>query len=188
MMNDNSSPVTPEFKPSYFRDDSLFCEQLVTRRLDKEIIIRKILCLLLTSLAFVLSLYIPGIDKYWYIPLLGFAFLGATLWTYQNMEYEYQLTNCDLDITAIYARRKRKELLSVDCRDFHQLSPMKSKYKSIWSSKQNVIYFAASHINSKERWFAIFNNKDGRRSILIFEPNEEMMEIFRRFIPDKIKE
>ncbi len=183
-MDQEKAPLQEERKtemPSYFQEKPVFIENLVRRKTDKEVVLRKLLVILVAMLVFYASLYIPQIDRYWIVPLLVCAFGAGVLWNYQNMEYEFSLTGPELDVVIIYGRRKRKEYLSLNCREVQQLSPMRKAYKQIWSSKKNKIYFAASHINSKDRWFALFNDKQGRKSILIFEPTEEMLEVLRRY-------
>ena len=181
-------PADAPVRRSWMPENPAFIEHLVRRRMDKEVILRKALAILIPLLVFYLTLYIPQIEKAWFIPLLLCGFAAGVLWNYQNMEYEYTLTDEELDVVTIFGRRKRKEYLTINCREVHQLSPMKKKYQHVWGNKQNKVYFAASHINSKDRWFALFNDKQGKRSILIFEPSEEMLTQMRRYAGSNFKE
>lgn len=166
-----------------------FVENLVRRKTDYEIILRKLVVVFLALLGAFLCMYVPLLAQYWYVPLLVFAILGGIAWNYQNMEYEFSLTGGDLDVVVIHAKQKRKKLLSLNCRDIQQLSPMRKAYKEIWGSRNNKIYYAASHPNSKLRWFALFYDTQGKKSILIFEPTEEMLAVMKRYVsPQNYKE
>lgn len=168
--------------PSYLWDKPVFVENLVRRKTDKQIFLQKILMVLLAMLVFYLLLYVPVLDQYWIVSLLVCGLAASILWNYQNMEYEFSLTGPELDVVVIYGRRKRKDLVSLHCSEIQQLSPMRKAYRDTWGAKNNQIYFAASHLNSKTRWFALFTNKQGKRSILIFEPTEEMLTQMRRYV------
>ena len=47
----------------------------------------------------------------------GIIFLGYRIITSRNIEYEYIVTNGDLDIDIIVAKRKRKRIFSANCKE-----------------------------------------------------------------------
>lgn len=126
--------------------------------------------------------------------LVPFVFLGGCygawqLFIRQNVEYEYIVTNGEVDVDKISARRSRKRLLTVDCRNFEILAPAVAKFEREMNSQSIVRRVdASSSVQSENRWFAIFNDKEGKRTILFFDPDRRMLEAFRPQIPRKIQQ
>ncbi|MDR0248891.1 MAG: DUF6106 family protein [Oscillospiraceae bacterium] len=115
------------------------------------------------------------------------VWLGIVLWRRTGLEYEYIFTNGSLDVDVIYGRRSRKRILTVDCSGFEILAPMSEKYANQYNSPSFArVVDAASHRKSGARWFAIFNGKDGKRTLLIFEPAERLQDAFRSRIRSKM--
>ena len=115
----------------------------------------------------------------------GIVYLGYRLITSKNVEFEYIVTNGDLDIDKITSRRKRKRIFSASCKEFEILSPVKSNSfsQSVQSIKSRID--ASSSIDSPDAYFATLSYK-GQKTLLIFEPDERMLNNFKIFIPRKI--
>lgn len=115
----------------------------------------------------------------------GFAYLGFRLITSRNVEYEYIVTNGDLDIDKIISKRKRKRIFSASCKEFEIVSPVKSNSfsQSVQSIKNRID--ASSSIDSPQAYFITLNYK-GEKTVVIFEPDERMLKNFKIFIPRKV--
>lgn len=115
----------------------------------------------------------------------GLIYLGYRLVQARNVEYEYIVTNGDLDIDRIVAQRKRKRIFSASCKEFDVLSPVKSNSfsQSVQSIKNRID--ASSSIDSPDAYFATLNYK-GEKTVVIFEPDERMLNNFKIYIPRKI--
>lgn len=164
-----------------------FMEKLVTRKktmTDYLIITATVIGSLL--LIFVV-LSIPILMRMGLSLLLaaGAAYLGYWVITSRNIEYEYIVTNGELDIDIIISKRKRKRIFSASCKDFDIVSPVKSSRfdQSVQSIKNRID--ASSSIDSPDAYF-ITLNYNGERTLVIFEPTEKMLNNFRLFIPRKV--
>lgn len=115
----------------------------------------------------------------------GFIYLGYRLIQARNVEFEYIVTNGELDIDRIVAQRKRKRVFSASCKEFEILSPVKSNSfsQSVQGIKNRID--ATSSIDSPGAYFATLNYK-GEKTVVIFEPDERMLNNFKIFIPRKI--
>jgi hypothetical protein len=122
------------------------------------------------------------------LTLIGSGWGLMMLFRRLDLEFEYIVTNGEMDVDKIMGRTTRKRLLTVDCRSFDILAPYKEEYRNEYSSQTigNRID-VSSHPDSAGRWFAVFNAKDGVRTLLVFEPSEKMLDAFRIFIRSKIK-
>jgi hypothetical protein len=115
----------------------------------------------------------------------GIIYLVYRIIISRNVEYEYIVTNGDLDIDKITARRKRKRIFSASCKEFEVLAKVSSNSfsQSVQSIKNKIN--AASNINSPDAYFATLNYK-GEKTVVIFEPDERMLNNFKIYIPRKM--
>ncbi len=169
----------------------VFIEHMVRRKSDSRLVAVKLLIAVAAFTAilalFALLMLVPSLLTF--IPLLiaGVIWGAWILIRRRNLEFEYILTNGELDVDKIIARRTRKRVLSVDCRGFDILAPMTKEYLREYDSASIAKRVdASSSPESDRRWFAVFNGKDSARTLLIFEPSEKMLEVFRRLIPRKM--
>lgn len=115
----------------------------------------------------------------------GIIYLAYRLITSRNVEYEYIVTNGDLDIDKIVSKRKRKRIFSANCKQFDIVSPVKSNSfsQSVQSIKNRID--ASSSIDSPDAYFVTLNY-NGEKTLVIFEPDERMLNNFRLYIPRKV--
>lgn len=115
----------------------------------------------------------------------GFVYLGYRLITSRNVEFEYIVTNGEIDIDKITSRRRRKRIFSASCKEFDIVSRVKSNSfsQSVQSIKKRID--ASSSIDSPDAFFATLNYK-GEKTLLIFEPDERMLNNFKFFISRKV--
>ncbi len=168
----------------------VFIEHMVSQKPNGKTMLLRLLLGLAVAVVAVLPIFLE---------MLGVAgvmtFMPATLvagvwggWFFSkrlSLEFEYIITNGEMDIDKIMGRNARKRLLSCDCRNFEILAP--AKEMGSYKQQQIKTIDVSSSANSEGRWFAIFNGKDGARTMLIFEPNERMLEAFKKFIPGKMQ-
>ena len=123
------------------------------------------------------------------IPLLvaGIGYIAYILIRNRNIEYEYIVTNGDLDIDMIIAQRKRKRIFSGACKDFEMVAKLTSgKYDyNCQNNKDRIV--AVSSMDSSDVYF-ISINKDGKKTLVFFEPHAKMVESFKKYIPLKVFE
>lgn len=166
--------------------NDIFIEKLVKRKPTASIIIVKIL-VAFAALVICVSVF--------FSPLGGIA--GPIIWAAViwfawilirrlNYEFEYSLTNGDLDIDAIIGLKKRVHMLSLHSYEIEFMAPFNSQYAERYPDKEmKTIYDVASSKDSPDRWFLIFR-KDGDRCKLIFEPNKRMIEGIHQYNPKNV--
>ncbi len=164
-----------------------FIEKLVTKKKAAAdlVIIALVVAAILLVLFFFLATNIRigmGIDL---LLVVGVIYLGIRIITSRNVEYEYIVTNGDLDIDMIVSKRKRKRIFSANCKEFEIVAPVKSSSFSqhVQSIKNRID--ASSSIDSPDAYFATltYNNN---KTLVIFEPDERMLKNFKIYIPRKI--
>ena len=164
-----------------------FMEKLVTRKKTyiEHLITAGILIGSLLLITVVLSIQILVQLGLSLIFAVGIGYLAYVLITSRNIEYEYIVTNGDLDIDMIISKRKRKRLFSASCKEFDIVSPVKSSHfnQSVQNIKNRID--ASSSADSPDAYF-ITLNYNGERTLVIFEPTEKMLTNFRIYIPRKV--
>ncbi len=107
----------------------------------------------------------------------------------QNIEYEYIVTNGELDVDKIMGRSKRKRLVTADARNFEVFAPMEPEYEKQYTSQSiKKTYDAAASKNSQNRYFAIFNDKTGLRSLLVLEYDARIIDALKPYVPRRIQQ
>lgn len=167
--------------------NDVFVEQIVERRQDFKSSAKKlgiVFAALLVSAVFL----VIGLLRFIFPAVFALSmYLAFRYVKDQNIEYEYSFTNGELDVDKITGRRKRKSELSVKVRKFDIMAPMVEKYRSEYETQIIIrTVDASTSPKSESRWFARFRDDAGVTTLLIFEPNERLIEAIRKYIPSKI--
>lgn len=161
----------------------IFVEQLVKRKPSTSVICLRIL-IWVAAILFVLPLCLTPMG-FIMVPLALVAayFVAKFLLGRLNLEFEYALTNNELDIAMIIGQKKRQEMLSLRAADMEFVAPVCQKYQTEFESKNvKTTYNATSSDSSDNRWFILFR-KDGNTCRLIFEPKEQFIDGLERYNP-----
>jgi hypothetical protein len=115
--------------------------------------------------------------------LLAFGCLygGYLLFTNMNVEYEYIVTNGEMDVDKIIARRRRKRLLTVNARSFEKFGPFKESDHA-GESYSNRVY-ACTSPNDPGCYYAVLTHQTMGRILLVFSPNDHVLENLKIYVP-----
>lgn len=102
------------------------------------------------------------------------AYGGYFLVTGMNVEYEYSVTNGELDVDKIIAKRKRKHMLTVRISDFETFG-LESEAKF----DNNLTTFLVGDGDEARYYAADFQHESLGRVRLVFSPNERILEAIR---------
>lgn len=157
-----------------------YCEQLVEKVKTGSDIARMVLVslgLILGASAFMfLSIYF-GISAL-VIFSVGLLALGVWLVSGMNVEYEYIVTNNEMDIDKIVGRRKRKRMITIDLSkadDFGGYPP-----------KEDIDADTTVHATSgleKNAHYLLVQHDDYGKVKVIFNPNEKLREAIAQELP-----
>jgi hypothetical protein len=131
------------------------------------------------TIAFMACVAFLIFDRYYWNILLKIS---------NKIEFEYALTNGDLDIDQIWGQSIRKRLLTVSCKNFEFLTPVsKATPNEMMNKSYKMMVDACSTITSPNSYVTAFQHDKLGYTRLVFEPTEKMLEGFRVFIPNKIR-
>ena len=99
------------------------------------------------------------------------------------VEYEYAFTNGELDVDKIIAKKKRREMISTNVRQFTAFG----KYSDdLEETEDMTVIFATDNIASHE-YYADFNDETVGSARLVFSPDERMLENITKFLPARLR-
>lgn len=158
-----------------------FVEQSVKiKKVGARYYLRLVACVLLSISGLPLFLVVGGMA-------LLFVFGGIYLFVYfsgdKNKEYEYCMTNGNIDIAAIYNGSRRKELYEFDLSNATMVVP----YGSNRISNETFVktYDYTSRSDENEGKVSIVVEEDGKKKCVHLEPNEKGLEHIKQFARHK---
>ena len=125
-----------------------------------------ILAFLVTTIR-VLDLFVPIL---WCVIVFG----AYILWKRTTVEYEYALTNNELDIDTIHGKSARKRFFSGNVRDFEAFRPVGSSDFAHTFNAANVRANCSSRKNN-DNLYEFVATYQGKRMHIIFEPREDIL-------------
>lgn len=141
--------------------------------------------LILSMVLFVLILmfgqYLSGIGL---LLIVGVWWGAFRLIRGRSIEYEYILTNNELDIDKIIAQRGRKRLCSINFKEIEQCACISDPnfaylYKN---SEGRIVHNYAGDLAGERVYFVDFT-KDAQRTRVLFQPNERILDGLKKSNP-----
>lgn len=137
-------------------------------------------------LIFVMMMFMRYLGSFFLLLVAGVIYGMYYLISSSSVEYEYIVTNGELDIDKIIARRRRKRIASVNSKDFEYFAPYREQYSRMYSSEDiNKKINAAGSLKSERTFFALYH-KNNEKICLIFEPTEKMISEFALKVPRSV--
>lgn len=168
-----------------------FLEVLVQKRPDTKTVIYKALIgaglLLLTVLIFFLSLVLFQFFFIFILILIGAVYGSYRLMGRLNVEFEYILTNTDLDVDKITARRTRKRLITINLRDMEIMAPADGSHVNDFSGSQvRTVFDASSDREAEGTYFIVGNDSSHGLFKLYFTPDKRIIDAAHLLAPRKV--
>lgn len=103
-----------------------------------------------------------------------------------NTEYEYTVTNCEMDVDRIINRRTRKHIETVNLRLIEDFGLCGSdKEEKYLGDKQYKKIIVSESV--KEGYAFIAYTKDDKKKVLFFTPSQEITDHIRKVNPGKFQ-
>ena len=170
--------------------NDIFVEQLVKKKRDSKDYLKVILsivgALVIIALLGLLSGFVPFLGMFMLFVVIGIIYVLYLIITSVNMEYEYAFTSGELDVDKIINARKRKRLTSFEIKDMEILASCKNPDFNRYANNPKIeILYACADKNGDDLYFTVYN-EDGHSRMLIFNPNERILDGFRTMAPRKV--
>ena len=114
---------------------------------------------------------------------VGVVYIAWLLISSQNKEFEYCVTNGDIDIDLIVSKRKRKRIVSVAGRKIQALLPYDA---TVSTQGFRRVVMAAESVNEPGLWYFTYHSKKNGRTLVMFRPNERVLAAFYGGLEDQL--
>lgn len=167
----------------------VFVEQLVTRKRQPLDYLKLLFCFAAAGIViFLMFMFsaLPYVGTLIFLAAAGVVYLIYNFSMTVNLEYEYCFTNGALDIDKIIAARRRKRMTEVNARDIEIMASTKNRaFGNYMSNNEIKKVYACSAVGDEGVFFVVYT-KNGKKMMLLFNPNETIKDGFRRLNPQKV--
>lgn len=169
-----------------------FIEYMISQKKTAKTVLKKTgiyMAAFMISMLFVLIILIFGSALISLIPMvmLLIFYVAYRINTSFDVEFEYILTNGELDIDKITHKRRRKRLMTIHCKSFIAFAKVGDKeYADEENAQFAKVIDASAKSSSITDYYAVFF-KNGQRTKLIFNPTQKMIDIFKVYAPRVVK-
>lgn len=158
-------------------------EQLVAKRRNKTDIL-KVIGIVVGAILIAAVCMFFAMQGITILVLLAVAVLGAGIWMIRNIniEYEYIITNNEMDIDKIIGQRKRKRMITVDLSKAEEFA----EYPPNHDVEADATVHASSGLEKDAHYLLLEHGEYGKVKI-IFNPNKKTQEAIVQELPRALR-
>ncbi len=161
-----------------------YSEQLVTRASTGADKAKKILISAGAILLATILMWLSVIFTMYTLILLVFVVLGGAVYLVSNMdvEYEYIVTNSEMDVDKIIGRRKRKRMITIDLQSAEDMAP--------YPASEDIKVEATVHASTgyeNDAYYLLAQHGTYGKIMLIFNPNKKTREAIMQEVPNQLR-
>lgn len=120
------------------------------------------------------------------ILIIGILFGVGFLFSRFNREYEYILTNNELDIDVIYNRSRRKRVMTIDMKKIEIMANIKDERHQAEINKGYKVINVSDNLNNENTYVILTQTPDKGACKVILSPNEAFVNDLFRQAPNKV--
>lgn len=109
------------------------------------------------------------------------AYVSYKVMTSVNVEYEYILTNNEMDVDKIINRKSRKSLVTINIRRVDEFEKCDGHRENRYINDGNVKVIDACRDRGEGCYYMTFTD-DAGRGVLLFTPSEQIEEYIRKIL------
>lgn len=160
-----------------------YVEQIIVKKTDGKDLLKRFAIISVTMLLVVISLFCTV----FIYPMLIFIGVGAVyvawlMFAATSVEYEYIVTNNELDIDKIMGRRRRKRLITLKL----STSEAWGEYKEEQRLSANVTV-AAHDCSLQNLWYILGTHEKHGRVLLLFTPADNVLFAVNKSMPYSLR-
>lgn len=165
-----------------------YSEQLVTKKRTGGDTAKIVLTLLGSMLLGSAVIYFALISVFWVLIIGGMLIIGFGAWIAAGfgVEYEYIITNNEMDIDKILGKRKRKRMITVDLSKATAFEPYTGQDND--QDKEADVIVHASTGTEEDAYSLVCEHQDYGKVRIIFNPNERTRDSITQELPRLLKQ
>lgn len=158
----------------------VFFEQLVRKKSTGADVLKRIGLLIATVLVcLIVILVLPAFSAFfgliWPMLTAGVLYGSWYLMTQMDVEYEYILTNGEIDVDKIVHQRRRKRMVTVNVRSFTEMGLYKPQEHALKGRNFASRVEAARDMTADDCYYAVLDHAQYGKMLLLFSPNERIL-------------
>lgn len=164
----------------------IFVEQLVKKKKSTGQILAIIAIIIAAVFLLAISILFIGVVGAFAAFIIVGVFYGAWyLLTAQNIEYEYCVTNGDIDIDRIVAQRKRQRIVSVSGKKIESAGHYVPEQ---WVGRQiDRTVIAAPSDHEDNLYYFTYHSKKRGHTLVVFQPDDRVKDSFYEGLPKLVQ-
>ncbi len=171
--------------------NDVFVERMVKKKFettDLLVVLGIVLgIIVLTLAAFVIGFLIVGVPMLFLLIAGGAVFGGYKLMTMRMLEFEYSLTNGFVTVDKIMNRASRKRLTSFECDSCEDIGKYTENEARLKTRSFDTRIFATQFADHRDSWYMIVRSGKTGKTLVVFDPDEDLLAAVKRFIPRPLK-
>lgn len=169
----------------------VFIERMVKKKFESKdmmILAAVIVGIILVSfIGFFVGMVIIGFPMLTVLISAGAVFGGYKLISMRMLEFEYSLTNGFIAVDKIMNRSTRKRITSFEsdtCEDIGKYTENEARLKT---RSFDTRVFATQFDDHRDSWYMIVRSGKTGKTLVVFNPDEDLLEAIKKFIPRQLK-
>jgi hypothetical protein len=168
----------------------MFAEYIVKRAPDAKSSAMRLLIIMASAILMYLALVLTQMFNLIVImpaSVALVAWVGYRCFILYSIEYEYTVTNGELDIDRIVARKGRKRMINIKSTQIRTISPYDDEHNAEYDEgKFAKTVDARSSPAADDVWYVIADQGEAGRVRVLFEPTPKMLNIFQTYLPRRM--
>lgn len=119
--------------------------------------------------------------------MAGAVYGGYKLISMRMLEFEYSLTNGFVTVDKIINKSSRKRLTSFECSSCEDIGPYQGQEERLKTRSFDARVFATQARECQGSWYMIVRSGKTGKTLVVFDPDEDMQEAIKKFIPRSLK-
>ena len=127
-------------------------------------------------IGFIVGFVLMPMPMITFLVVIGAGFGGYKLLTMRLLEYEYSLN-----------RASRKRMTAFECSSAEDIGEYQKNEARLKNQSFDARIFATEYADHRNSWYMIVRSQKTGKTLVVFDPDEEMQEAIKRFIPKTLK-
>lgn len=161
-----------------------YCEQLVAKTRTTSDTVKIVMCIVVSALIAAVCVFFVFLTGALLLLILAFGAVGIGLWLAAGVgvEYEYIITNDEMDIDKIIGKRKRKRMITVDLKRVTDFAPLPYDKEDF-----DVVVQASGGFEGRAYCMFVEHSSYGNVKI-VFDPNKKIRNAIAQSVSKQLRE
>ncbi|GHU82859.1 hypothetical protein AGMMS50284_5420 [Clostridia bacterium] len=167
----------------------IFIEQLVKKQKTAKTTLYKF-CIVFILFLLIMLCFVLAVLVHTYFFMIAFFVLIIGIygcWFFisnLNVEFEYSVTNNNLAIDKVLAKRKRKKVISIEIKSIEEMCQIKQK--EIKGKADKILFAGETESGAKEYQILVHTEKYGR-TLIVFSPDERTINAMKTYLKNSVR-